>query len=234
MRRELNSIRIQGSVLYNFCSEVIAGGSKPNQWLESWLWIMHSWWVAGNIFYLPVWLLAPLHFLTELSTECVLLKRLPFKWEDMLPPIEAMQIHTYNQILKCQDLVTPSHTKANGITSETFSQLFQSWTWQRFSLLRAFLKGASGPGRLFLSLDLQNSVWIRTRVFETFSGAISHCPAHTQQLRGELAGSLNRQYAWSLALGKMTLTQLGRSSHLAQWGSAALGGRFDPWPGTVG
>lgn len=68
----------------------------------------------------------------------------------MLPPIETMQIHPDTQILKRQDLVTPHLAESNGINFKRFSQLFQSWTLQRYPLLRSFLKGASGPGKSFL------------------------------------------------------------------------------------
>ena len=71
------------------------------------------------------------------------------------------------QILKRLDCVAPPHTKANGVNSETFSQLFQSWILQRYSLckVRSFLKGASGSGTAFLlgptdlRVNKKKSVW---------------------------------------------------------------------------
>lgn len=47
--------------------------------------------------------------------------------------------------------------KANNINSKKNSQLFLSWSLQRFPLPKSVLKGASGPGKSFF-LDPQNLV----------------------------------------------------------------------------
>ena len=69
---------------------------------------------SWNIFYLLLLLLAPLPFLTELFIECALLKRKPFKGEDILPPIETMQllIRTRHPNSKMSGLCCPTPHKS--------------------------------------------------------------------------------------------------------------------------